>query len=398
LSGVNYINHLSLYRRERLLKIGGLRDGFQGSQDYDLLLRYTAGLSGNEILHLPYPAYLWRRHRASYSAKHRQTATANARRAIAEAYAREQRPAEVEPALSPDLHRIRFDLAAAEWPLVSVVIPSRNALPLISKLLEGLTENTDYPSLEIIVADNGSKSPDVLALYERYRRGKIKFTASIEEEAFNFSRSVNRGIKLASGDLILLLNNDIEILHRDWLKEMVSCLHYPETGIVGAKLLYPNGTLQHAGVIAGLGGLAGHWFVGRNENFAGPMGRLRVRQSLSAVTAACMLLTRSCVERVGYFDEATFGIAYNDVDYCLRAVNQGVRIVWTPFATLLHHESASRGSDTAPEKIPRFRQDQQNLRARHRTDIFEDRAFNPWYSKYRSDPIPVFLKQLPDAR
>jgi GT2 family glycosyltransferase len=398
LSGVNYINHLSLYRRDRLVKIGGLRDGFQGSQDYDLLLRYTGGLRPAEILHLPFPAYLWRRDGASFAAKFLETATANARRALAEAYADGGRLAIVDQALTPDLHRIRFDLARGEWPLVSVVIPSRDALPLISKALKGLTEATDYPAMEIIVIDNGSKDPDVLALYEQYRRGGTPFSAWVKEERFNFSRSNNRGIAMAKGDAILLLNNDIEIVQRNWLKEMVSCLNYPETGIVGAKLLYPDRTIQHVGVIAGLGGLAGHWFIGRDESFPGPMGRLRVRQSLSVVTGACMLVSRSCIEQTGPFDEKVFGVAYNDVDYCLRAIGRGFRVVWTPFATLVHHESASRGSDEVPERIERFRRDQQNLRARHRTDKFEDRAFNPWYSKDRSDPVPIMLDRLPRAR
>jgi GT2 family glycosyltransferase len=398
LSGANYINHLSLYRRDRLLKISGLRDGFQGSQDYDLLLRYTSGLRPEEILHLPFPTYLWRRDGAGFSSKFLETATANARRALAETYAQGQRLAIVDQALTPDLHRIRFDLVRSEWPLVSVVIPSRDALPLIAKALEGLTKMTDYPALEIIVIDNGSKDPDVLALYERYRRGSVPFTACIEEEQFNFSRSINRGIAMAKGDAILLLNNDIEILEHNWLKEMVSCFDYPETGIVGAKLLYPDRTIQHVGVIAGLGGLAGHWFIGRDERCPGPMGRLRVRLSLSVVTGACMLISRSCIEQTGPFDEKVFSIAYNDVDYCLRAVSRGFRVVWTPFATLIHHESASRGSDEVPEHIERFRRDKQNLRARHRTDKFEDRAFNPWYSKDRSDPVPILLEQLPCAR
>jgi GT2 family glycosyltransferase len=398
LSGVNYINHLSLYRRDRLLKIGCLREGFQGSQDYDLLLRYTRGIDPREILHLPFPAYLWRRDGASFSAQFLKTATINARRALAESYAKADRAAIVGEALSPDLHRIRFDLARSKWPLVSVIIPSRDALPLISKTLEGLTRITDYPAIEIIVIDNGSEDPNVLELYDVYRRGDAPFAARVEEEAFNFSRSINRGIAMAKGDLILLLNNDIEVLEPGWLKEMASCFDYPKTGIVGAKLLYPNRTIQHVGVIAGLGGFAGHWFIGRDESFPGPMGRLRVRLSLSVVTGACMLISRSCIEETGLFDEKVFDVAYNDVDYCLRAIRRGFRVVWTPFATLVHHESASRGSDEAPERVERFRRDKQNLQGRHRTDQFEDRAFNPWYSKDRSDPVPVPLEHLPSAR
>lgn len=398
LSGMNYVNHLSLYRRDRLVKIGGLREGFQGSQDYDLLLRYTRGLDLGEILHLPFPAYLWRRDGASFSAKFLDTATGNARRALAESYAKGDRTAIVGEALSPDLHRIRFDLVRSEWPLVSVIIPSRDALPLISKILDGLTRVTDYPALEIIVIDNGSKNSAVLALYDKYRQGGTPFTACIEEELFNFSRSINRGVAMAKGGLILLLNNDIEVLEFNWLKEMVSCFDYPETGIVGAKLLYPDRTIQHVGVIAGLGGFAGHWFIGRDESFPGPMGRLRVRLSLSVVTGACMLVSRSCVEETGLFDEEVFDIAYNDVDYCLRARSRGFRIVWTPFATLVHHELASRGSDEAPERIERFRRDKQSLQARHRTGQFEDRAFNPWYSKDHSDPVPIRLERLPFAR
>jgi GT2 family glycosyltransferase len=261
-----------------------------------------------------------------------------------------------------------------------------------------LAKSTDYPAIEIVIVDNGSRDPRVLSLYETYRQSGLSFTTSIKEEAFNFSRAVNRGISMARGELVLLLNNDVEILEPNWLKEMVSCFDFPETGIVGAKLLYPDRSIQHAGVIAGLGGLAGHWFVGREENFPGPMGRLWVRLSLSAVTGACMLISRACSERTGLFDEDVFGIAYNDVDYSLRAIRQGFRVIWTPFATLIHHESASRGSDVVPERIDRFLRDQRNLRERHGTDKFEDRAFNPWYSKDRSDPIPILLEQLPPAR
>jgi O-antigen biosynthesis protein len=398
LSGVNYINHLSLYRRDRLKEIGGLREGVQGSQDYDLLLRYTSALAASEILHLPYPAYLWRRDGRSFSAQFLQRATKNARSVLAEHYGRVGRSVVVEPALSPNLHRLRFDIGRADWPSVSVVIPSRDALPLISRVLEGLVTSTDYPTLELIVIDNGSKDDEVLALYDRYRQGPIPFQAWIEEAPFNFSRSVNRGVSVATGEYILLLNNDIEILESNWLKEMVSCFDYPGTGIVGSKLLYPDRTIQHVGVIAGLGGLAGHWFVSRDENFPGPMARLSVRQSLSVVTGACMLVSRRCFEQTGHFDEKVFGIAYNDVDFCLRAIKQGFRVVWTPFAKLIHHESASRGSDESILNIERFQRDQQNLRERHCTGDFEDRAFNPWYSKDRSLPAAILLEQLPAPR
>jgi|SRR5664279_4968177 len=397
LSGVNYINHLSLYKRDRLLGIGGLREKFEGSQDYDLVLRYTAELQDHEILHLPYPGYLWRRDGESYSVRQLEDATRSARKALFQHY-QNSGTIEVDQAVSPNLHRVRFDIGRFGWPLVSVVIPSRDSLSLISTVLDGLTTQTDYPSLEIVVVDNGTTDEGVLALYERYRQGPTPFRAIINRESFNFSRSVNRGIAASTGEYVLLLNNDIEVLEPNWLKEMVSCFHYPRTAIVGAKLLYPDRSIQHVGVIAGLGGLAGHWFIGRDEDFPGPMGRLWVRQSLSVVTGACMLISRECLAAIAKFDEVRFGIAYNDVDYCLRAVNAGFRVVWTPFAKLIHHESASRGSDELPDKIKRFENDKKNLRNIHHTLNFEDRAFNPWLSKNHSDPAPMRLKVLPPAR
>ena len=398
LSGVNYINHLALYRRDRLLAMGGVRRGFEGSQDYDLVLRYTAGLEEGAILHLPYPAYLWRRDGSSYSIKFLRQATQAARAALTECFSGAGRPIPVGEAVSPNLHRLRFDRITRDWARVSVIVPSRDHYDLISKTLTGLLKETDYPSLEIIVVDNGSVDPAVLDLYALHERTTPHFRALVKEEPFNFSRSINRGLQVATGSMLLLLNNDIEVTSPDWLKEMVSCMCYRRAGIVGAKLLYPNNTLQHAGVIVGFGQLAGHWFVGETADFPGPMGRLHVRQSFSAVTGACMLISRQCFEAVGKLDERSFAIAYNDIDYCLRAGAAGFRVVWTPFATLTHRESASRGSDVAPEKIERFQREQANLRARHSTDVFEDRAINPWHSKDRSYPVISKPPWLPDAR
>ncbi|WP_413992040.1 glycosyltransferase family 2 protein [Labrys okinawensis] len=398
LSGVNYINHLSVYDRDRLVDIGGLRPGFEGSQDYDLLLRYLAGVAEEDIVHVPYPAYLWRRHKASYSTLYAENAIVSARRALGEAYGHRAEEPPVDRALSPDLHRMRFDLRQQEWPMVSVIIPNRDSYRLIRRLLDDLSMRTDYPTLEIIVVDNGSTDPDVTRLYQTFNYGRIRFVTDIVVEPFNFARQINRGLKRASGDVFLLINNDIEIQEPNWLKEMVSCLAYDRAGIVGARLLYPSQALQHVGVIVGLGELAGHWYCNAPSASAGPMNRLSVRQSFSAVTGAAMLLTRACHEATGDFDEKLFAIAYNDIDYCLRASLAGFRTVWTPFATLIHHESASRGSDEIAENRARFEVEKGNLRLKYGTSKRADPAYSPWYSTMYSIPRQIVPRNLPPAR
>ena len=401
LSGVNYINHFSCYRRDRLLALGGLRTGYDGSQDYDLLLRYLRDLKPKDVKHLPYPAYRWRRGRNTFSAQFLEQATQAARRALAERYRKvtnEGPPIVVDEAITKTLHRVRFDKARVEWPHVSIVIPSRDAFPLISRILADLVSLTAYPNFEIIIIDNGSADQRVHSLYAQYQRGPVPFRCEVAPAPFNFSRQVNRGIALAQGELVLLLNNDIEVINSDWLQEMVSCFAYPNTGIVGARLLYPSRRIQHAGVIVGLGGLAGHWFDGQREGYPGPMARLHVRQSLTAVTGACMLMSRSCLEATGPFDEIDFAIAYNDVDFCLRAVKRGFRVIWTPFATLIHHQSATRGSDGSKENRDRFREDKEHLRRRHHTETADDLAYSPWYSRSGSQPTVLELSYLPKSR
>ena len=393
LSGVNYINHLSLYRRDVLTAAGGFREGFDGSQDYDLLLRALKTLRRDEIAHVPYPAYVWRRDGRSFSVKFIDKATANARRALSEAYA----SAPVTAANLPDLHRVRLDLVAAR-PKVSIVVPNRDAFLLMREVADGLFARTHYPDFELIVVDNGSTDPDTLALYEQLRRERPNFKLHMDTSPFNFSAQVNQGVALASGEAILLLNNDVEVLAPDWLAEMVGCLAYPGAGIVGARLLYPGGALQHAGVVVGLGGLAGHWHVGAKPDFPGPMGRLAVRSTMSAVTGACMLISRACWEATGPFDETRFAVAYNDVDFCLRARAAGFRTLYTPFATLTHHESATRGPDDSGPNHARFLRDQAALIERHRTPDFSDPVMSPWHGRDQSEPRRVTLDRLPPAR
>ena len=397
LSGLNYVNHLSLYLRDKLIRLGGFRMGFDGSQDYDLLLRYLKDVPGDDVRHLPYPAYMWRRNGRSYSVKHLDKAVDSARRSLSERYAMPADDAGVSDAISTGLHRVRFDHLNDDRPHVSIIVPNRDSPDLMRTLLTGLYERTTYPSFDVTVVDNGSTDGEVLALYGRME-GRDDFALVTSPGAFNFSRQVNLGLRRASGPLFLLINNDIEIETDGWLSEMVGCLRYEGVGIVGARLLYPNRTLQHAGVIVGLGGLAGHWFVNRPKDHEGPMARLHVRNSVGAVTGACMLVSKACLDAVGPFDETAFPVAYNDVDFCLRAAQAGFRTVYTPFATLIHHESVSRGSDEVDQNRPRFLRDQAALMERHGTMSFLDRAYSPWYDRGHSEPSTVMLRNVPEAR
>ena len=384
LSGVNYINHFSVYRRERLQQIGFLRPGFDGSQDYDLLLRYLKGLADETILHLPYPAYWWRRTGQTYSRKFIHQATQAARQALQDRYGADGKTVSVSPALTETLHKV--DFAANDWPMISIVIPSRNSYDLIRRILRDVFENTDYPSFEVIVVDNGSSDADVLSLYADYAAKHANFRAEVKAEIFNFARAINKGMALARGEHFLLLNNDVEVIDRSWMKELVSCLSYDKVGIVGAKLLYPSGNIQHAGVIAGFGGLAGHWYLNKPSDFGGPMNRLHVRNTMTCVTGAVMLISKTCAQRIGKWDETSFSVAYNDVDYCMRAYKAGFRTVWTPFACLYHHESVSRGSDLVGERKKRFDREKENLRKLHGTVDFQDPAINPGYERSHSTP------------
>ncbi|MEO1491827.1 MAG: glycosyltransferase [Pseudomonadota bacterium] len=398
LSGENYVNHLSLYRRDRLRTVGVLDPAFEGSQDYELVLRYCRGLGSDEIVHLPYPAYIWRQHAQSYSHARLDDATTHARSALAQHYAPPGRSAVAEAApLKPELHRVAFPRMEAEWPKISVVIPNRDSPDLVRVVLDGVLAKTDYPEIELIVVDNGTTDPRTTAIYEHVSEDP-RVRIEIRPAPFNFSAMVNRGVALATGAHYLLLNNDIEVEDPGWLKEMVSCLDYPGTGIVGAKLIYPDRRIQHAGVILGLGNLAGHWFYKQPEHTTGPMSRLALRNSLTVVTGAAMLISGPCWQATGRFNEDRFRVAYNDVDYCARARGLGFGVVWTPHAQLVHHESASRGRDDVRRNRERFAGEQAALRELHGTDTFEDPAYSPWWSRFRSRPRRRHRTDLPEPR
>jgi O-antigen biosynthesis protein len=394
LSGFNYINHLCCYKRDLVKELGGFRENEKGAvlENYEMVLRYTQRLHSDEIKHLPYPGWRGRDVPTTHG-------DIGACRILAERYtsAHGDPPVDAVDAAN-GMYRLRFDQRIRKWPRVSVVIPNLNSFRLISRVLFDLNNQTDYPDIELIVIDNGTTDTRVLALYETMKKGRIPFRYKVVPMPFNFSRQINKGIAMASGELILLLNNDVEVIERQWLREMVSCFDYPQTGIVGPRLLFPDDRLQHAGIIIGLKGISCHWFWGQHQTVTGPMNRFRVRQSFTAVSGACMLVSRRCFESVGLLDEDELAVMYNDIDFCLRAVAGGYRIIWTPFATLTHHLSLSRGEDFTPAKWARARREASTMRRRYNPATFQDRAFSPWYDRRRRVPSIRILDQLPKAR
>ncbi len=272
-------------------------------------------------------------------------------------------------------------LLRAQWPLpgelpkVSLIVPTRDQVGLLRTCIEGLLTNTDYPNLEIIVVDNQSSDPDTLAYFEALPAQGVNVLSY--PQPFNYSAINNHAVAHATGELIGLINNDIEIIEAGWLKEMVSQLLRSHVGVVGAKLLWPNRIVQHAGVVIGVSGLAAHTGNKLGQRDAGYLGLNQIARKQSAVTAACLLLRKSVFNAVGGLDEWAFPVTFNDVDLCLRIQQSGLHIIWTPFAQLIHAESASRGKDQTPEKHARASRERQGFLDRWLLQINNDPYYHP---------------------
>jgi GT2 family glycosyltransferase len=314
--------------------------------------------------------------RGSTSAGHeaKSYVAGTAQRAVADHLARSKTVAEVLPAWGGYI-RVRRPLPQPA-PKVSVIIPTRNSLHLLRRCVESIFAQTVYPDFELLVVDNQSDAADALAyLAELESHPAVRVLRY--DAPFNFAAITNFAVKQAAGELLCLLNNDTEAISPDWLAELASHAVRPEVGAVGAMLYYPDDTIQHAGVIVGLGGVAGHWHLGAKRGMTGYFGRAALIQDLSAVTAACMVLRRAVFDEVDGMDEDHLPVAYNDIDLCLRIREKGYRIVWTPYAELYHHESASRGKDDTPDKRARFQRESDWMRARWGAWMANDPAYNP---------------------
>ncbi|MGB3209239.1 MAG: glycosyltransferase family 2 protein [Desulforhopalus sp.] len=381
----NYVTHLCVYRRSLIEKVDGFREnaGVEGAQDYDLLLRCSALTSGEQIHHIPKILYHWRAHEGStaLAAGEKDYSVEAGRKALQDFLDSQATKAKVEKTPQSNFYRVKYPIK--RQPLVSILIPTRDALDVLVSCVDSIIKKTSYNNYEILIIDNQSRNPATLSWFEHITlNSKIRIIRY--NHTFNYAAINNFGALQTKGELIALLNNDVEVITPEWLKEMVSLAVQKENGCIGAKLYYPDDTVQHAGVIIGLGGYAAHSHRGFPRNSPGYFNRLKVRQNLSAVTGACLLVRREIWEQLGGLDEE-LAIGYNDVDFCLRVREAGYLNVYTPFAELYHHESKTRGSDDTPEKIARFNLEKKYLAKRWGKKLISDPYYNPNLSHGRED-------------
>jgi len=376
----NTFSHLGVFRRELLEKIGGFRKGFEGSQDYDLLLRCLAASSPKKVRHIPHILYHWRAISGSTAVieTNKNYALEAGRKALAEYFAAIGENVKIEDGMLLGFNRIVRPLGRE--PKAAIIIPTRNGYHLLRKCIESIKAKTEYKNYEIIIIDN--QSDDELAK-EYFKALETEGTARIipYDAPFNYSAINNMAAQKTIAEILVFMNNDIEIISPGWLGEMAAQALREDIGAVGAKLYYPNDTIQHAGVMTGFGAkidpVAGHLFHTLPRKHPGYFGRLTMVQSLSAVTAALLVMRKAVFEEIGGFDETHLTVAFNDVDLCLRIAEKGYRILWTPYAEAYHHESATRGSDLARDKIERFKKEIAYMRKRWGKTLDKDPYYNP---------------------
>lgn len=386
LLSTNYISHLSVIRASIVKQLGGLRVGFEGAQDYDLLLRVTECTTPAQIIRIPKVLYHWRMLKTSTASNQqaKKYAYEAGRKALVEALARRNLPGTVVIGAANGFYDVHYTIQTPD--LVSIIIPTRNGYQDVKRCVDSIIELSSYQNYEILIADNGSDDPKMEQLYEDYRMQLgDRFIVESIDIPFHYARINNLAAKAAKGKYLLLLNNDTKVITPDWLEQMVAFAQFERIGAVGAKLYYPNKTIQHAGVILGLGGLAGHGHHTFPMGDFGYFGRLIENVNYLAVTAACLMIKKSDFMQLNGFDEQ-LAIAYNDVDLCLRCHTElGKDNVWLHGVELFHYESQSRGYENTPEKQQRFLREADYFSDKWPEFIAEDPYYSPNLTKQRGD-------------
>lgn len=383
LRSYNYICHLSAFSRELLDSVGYFRSEYDGSQDYDLILRLTE--KAKKVFHIRKILYYWRAHKNSVAqdvGAKPYTVTA-AKKALAAHLERCGLKGEVLDSSVPTTYHIKYEIDGN--PLISVIIPNKDHTDDLDICLKSLYEKSSYKNFEVIIVENNSTEKETFEYYEAIaqKHGNIKIVKW--EGNFNYSAINNFGVNYAKGEFILLLNNDVEIINGSCLEEMLMFAQRKDVGAVGAKLYYSDDTVQHAGVILGLGGTAGHAHKHFGRSHPGYMARASIAQNLSACTAACLMMRRDVFDEVGGLDES-FEVAFNDVDLCMKIRKKGYLVVFTPYAELYHYESKSRGNDSTPEKLERFRGEIDRFKEKWQKQLDDgDPYYNPNLTLTRDD-------------
>lgn len=370
----NYICHFFVVKRTLLQKVGGMRKEFDGAQDYDFIFRCTE--AAGKICHIPEILYHWRTHEAS-TADNPQSklyAFEAGKRAIEENLKRRGLQGEVSHTKDYGFYRVKY--AVQGEPLVSIIIPNKDAKTDLEKCIRSVKEKSSYKNYEILIVENNSETEEIFAYYKELSKDPAIRLLKWKKE-FNYSAINNFAAKKARGEYLLFLNNDTEVITEDWIQELLGICQRPGTGAVGARLYYGDHTIQHAGTVIGIGGIAGHMFVNLPGERTGYMHKAALIQDLSAVTAACMLVKREAFEKVGGFEEQ-LSVAFNDVDLCLRLREKGCLVVYNPYAELYHYESKSRGAEDSKEKVRRFQSEIEFMRCRWEKLL---KAGDPYYNK-----------------
>ncbi len=370
----NYVLHLCTVRTDLARRIGGFRSAHDGVQDWDFVLRMSELAQPGEIVHVPFVLYHWRTLDGSTATAvyHKRGIEAAQRAVIEETLQRRGIAGRVERTMYG--WRIRYALPDPA-PLVSIVMLTRDRADLLRACTGSVLSRTAYGRYELVIVDHESREPDAMHLLDELRadpRVRIVPYAG----PFNYSAQCNAGVRHARGEVVVLLNNDVQVLDADWLDELAGHAVQPDVAVVGALLLYPNHTIQHAGVIVGLNGTADRPYVGYRQGYAGVAGRAQAAQDVTAVVTACAAIRKQVFEEIGGFDE-TLCVSHNDVDLCLRAIAHGYRNIFTPHAELIHAESASRGLEVAPAELARVARETAIFEARWGAWMKADPTYNP---------------------
>ena len=382
---VNYICHLFVVDRKVIEQVGTLRKEFDGAQDYDFIFRCIEAVSPEEICHVPKILYHWRCHEES-TAENPESKTyafESGKRAIEEHYRRTGIDAEVYQGEFLGLYRTRFH--RDHDPLISIIIPNKDHIDDLKRCMDSIDQKSTYKNYEYIIVENNSTDDATFQYYKKLEAENPKAHVVYWDKEFNYSAINNFAAKSATGEYFLLLNNDIEVISEDWLQEMLGYCQRQEVGIVGAKLYYPDHTIQHAGVVLGMGGIAGHILCQASGDEPGYNGRLVNVQDMTAVTAACMMVKKSVYEEVQGLDES-FKVAFNDIDFCMKVREKGYLVVFTPYAELYHYESKSRGLEDTPEKQMRFAGEIKKFQEKWEAELKKgDPYYNPNLSLQEGD-------------